>query len=77
MYVLPHIRILQCSTFWFAPLHGFLPKVCRITSTAAPEVMSFKADEHLKPGEVEWANYIRVRPWRSWRTMPGVRTAES
>eukprot|EP00903_Cladosiphon_okamuranus_P014387 g13355.t1 len=33
--------------------------VCRITSTAAPEVVSFKADENLKPGEVEWANYIR------------------
>ena len=37
------------------------PKVCRIISTAAPEVVSFKADDNLKPGEVEWANYIRVR----------------
>lgn len=52
----------QYSAFWFAPPHmDFYPKVCRIVSTAAPEVVSFKADENLKPGEVEWANYIKVR----------------
>lgn len=45
------------------PHLDFYPKVCRIISTDAPEVVSFKADDNLKPGEVEWANYIRVRLW--------------
>ena len=48
--------------FWFAALYGFIPqKVCRIISTAAPEVVRFKADDNLKPGKVEWANYIKAR----------------
>lgn len=50
---------------WLTPLlcccMDLFPKVCRIISTAAPDVVSFKADDNLKPGEVEWANYIRVR----------------
>ncbi|CAM9170370.1 unnamed protein product, partial [Sphacelaria rigidula] len=35
--------------------------VCRIVSSSVPQpqVQIFKADEHLAPGEVEWANYIR------------------
>ncbi|CBJ31145.1 conserved unknown protein [Ectocarpus siliculosus] len=32
---------------------------CRIISSAAPEVVSFKADQDLQPGKVEWANYIK------------------
>lgn len=50
---------------WLTPLlcccMDLFPKVCRIISIAAPDVVSFKADDNLKPGEVEWANYIRVR----------------
>lgn len=33
---------------------------CRIISSDAPEVVSFKADDDLKPGKVEWANYVKV-----------------
>ncbi|CAB1107800.1 unnamed protein product [Ectocarpus sp. CCAP 1310/34] len=33
---------------------------CRIISSAAPEVVSFKADQDLQPGKVEWANYIKA-----------------
>ncbi|CAM9765873.1 unnamed protein product [Pylaiella littoralis] len=33
--------------------------VCRIISSDFPHVVSFKADDDLKPGEVEWANYIK------------------
>ena len=36
--------------------------VCRIVSTNASEVVVFKADEDLKPGEVKWANYVKVKP---------------
>ncbi|CAM9236919.1 unnamed protein product, partial [Hapterophycus canaliculatus] len=32
---------------------------CRIISSDAPEVVSFKADDGLKPGKVEWANYVK------------------
>lgn len=33
---------------------------CRIVSSATPEVVSFKASKDLKPGIVEWANYVKV-----------------
>lgn len=33
---------------------------CRIISTAAPEVVTFKANKDLKPGTMEWANYVKV-----------------
>lgn len=42
----------------------FLPApcaVCRICSSAATEVVTFKANKDLAPGDVEWANYIKVR----------------
>ncbi|CAM9152727.1 unnamed protein product [Laminaria digitata] len=32
---------------------------CRIVSSATPEVVSFKASKELKPGVVEWANYVK------------------